>query len=392
MGIVRGLGSHVGVEFAEEIHTTGDYPFNTTLGVFYRIPLFSDTFHLERDQFSDVNEIGTTGGRETIEFGRSLVRGEFTVLPRYDAIWFNILLAQAMGGESVVPNKFINIAESVTTGANTHAFYFPTTIPRGITIRVYKSGAGAFGLLETYAGCLVTGFTFEQPEGDVARMTFRFVGHSVVHTAAGGPPGALEGIVPMLPRDVVFEAGVRADVDIRTGPGLEYPAAQPFPLNSFTLEVDRKVAPTDAFITSPDALDKPGIEEIRDVTLRIETKLEAKDPDLTADDNYPYFEFINNIQSSASILMQSKTLAVVKNYAFRIDIPAMFWESAEAPIPDGGAVPLTANARAIVGSLTSRGHSGVPNVDTDLRLMTFVKDTDEVITDTQFSHVNSGVQ
>jgi hypothetical protein len=403
MGLVRGLDAYVGIEIAEEqVLSPVGYPAGSQASpasdlaspaLWYRIPLLSEGLSVERDVFGDITEIGTTGGREQVEFGRSLVRGEFTTIPRYDSAGFNILLAHALGHEKVVQGFYIDRSTTPAGGAgNSHIYAWSSTLPQGLRIRVYKSGQAASGLLEVYLGCLITGFTIEQPEGDVARATFRFVGHSVVLDSAGSAPDSDVGATPMQVRDLVNEAGVRPNTEVVVWNSVVSPDVfESLNIKGFTLEVDRKFEVEEAFITDPDNVDKPGITGIRDITLRIDSILEQKDP-VSGDPGYIYYQYLNNVASRAFILMESKTQPVAGyGYSFAIAIPTLFWESAEAPIADGGVVNLTATGRATVGDRAWTPHPTAPDTeDTDLKLYTYVSDVNDSNGD-HFTANDSGI-
>jgi len=374
MALVYGSGPNTGIEISEE-STWGV----ASTGTYYTLAIVTDSFHVERDSFTDVEEFGSYGGRESIETGRAFSTGEFTVIPRYDSVAWNILLAHAMGAEDVVTTTHIDRSGTSETNGASHIYTF-SSLPIGLTIRHYKSGDAPAGLREVYAGCIITGFTIEQPEGDVMKMTFRFLAAKAAPDQSGTLVTTGGGSRAFTARDLVYDSSTRKLVEIKTGSQTyDYPTASVgdvLPIRSFTVDVDKKVELGSNFITDPDTVDKPGITGTREVTLSLESYLERI---ATASTGYPYYEFLNNTNSAINIVFNDNLLVPSGTYprGFRIDLPALTWETGEAPISDAGQINLSLTGRAYMTTYRE-GHATIPAAatPTELRLMTFVDGDD----------------
>lgn len=374
MVLVRGHDSHTAVEVGEES------TWGTAASTLYRVPILSESIALERDQFPRQREFGNTGALEFLESGRALVRGSITVYPRYDARWFYILLAHAFGTEAVVQDEWLDGSASGSNVANTHSFEFNSTLPTGLTFKIWKSGPNANGTVDTFTGCLISRMVWEQPEDDIARVTFDVIGSGVTNASASGNPATSAGTVFLKARDLS-----RTNSRVKTGSAL----ANDFSVRSLRLTVDRRIEAEAAFLNDPDNIDKPGVIDTRDIQIELNGQLEQT---YGASDT-PWTEFLAKTQSQCDIRYTADTVTQGSDpYGIRLHMPAIVWEEVNNNIGEPGANPFTARATAIQGTATAQAgtdESGSDilsqNTTTDLRCFAHVKVSDEPSSDTEFS-------
>lgn len=350
--------------------------WGTAATTFYTVPLTlpGESFVLKRDQFQQAREFGGIGAREAIEYGRSSVEGSLTVTPRYEGRWFHILMAHALWSETVVVDTHVD-GTTITApdSGNLHIYAPSATPPVGMTFRIWKGGPGPVGssTWDIFVGCLVTSFTIEQPEDDILRFTFNWVGKSVSTATASGSPAAIAGVQLFGARHASTALGGY----IKTGATLTALNAR-----SWQLTFDRKLVADPAFLNNPDQLDKPGVTDIREVRLRINSLLEQ---DYNAA-NKPATEYKAGTQSKFDALYSNAVAVGNKVYAVRFEMPAIKWTAVDNALKDPAVPPTQFEATAILGAFDAT--SGLPDSLTgDFRILTTVKTTDEPSTDGKFS-------
>lgn len=376
--LVHGNDAWTALQIGQQTSAWGTAATGSGNETFYTVPLVTETLNLQRDVFPPPREFGGAGYREFIEFGRSFVQGSFTVLGRYDAKWFNILLAHAHYSELAVVTECFVDGTALAAGNNTHIYHFSATLPLGLTIKVWKGGAAAAAAnatVETFVGCMITGFTVEQPENDVARFTFNFIGKSVASAAGSGSIAAIGGLAPIKTRDLSNTYS-----KFLTG---TTPTALNF--RSFRLTVDRHLELDPSFMNSPDTVEQPGIADVREVTGEIQSFIEQ---DFYNRANAtPYADFQAKTKSKISIIFAANATDFplgVRTYALRLELPAIYWERADVSIKEGGVNDATYAFRAVSGTFDQTGN--LPDTQTgDLRALTTVKETDEPSVDAKFS-------
>lgn len=374
MVLVRGHDAFTALEIAEQ---TVDW--DTAGTTFYRVPLLSETLTYVRDLYPKSREFGATGAIDFIEPGRAVARGSITVHPRYNARWFHILMAHAFGSETVIPDEWVDGGASGTVG-NTHGYTFAAALPNGLTLRVHKSGPSDSGYVDDFIGGLVSRVTWEQPEDDIARVTFDFVAKSVTTALASGiaDPGATAGTVYLKPRDLsntgaMFETGA------------SYGWAQN--IRSFRLIWDRNIDFEPNFLQDPDTPVKPGVTDTRDVTIEIGSLLEQN----YGAANSPWTEFLAKTESRLNIIYTSTSLVQGSDpYAIRFNMPKMIWEAVENPVSAPAENPFTMRGRGVDGAVLNSAGYDENTVDAtgdpaDLRCFIAVKNTDEPSVDAAFS-------
>lgn len=363
MALVYGTDSNVGVAIGEQS------AWDTVATTFFRLPILNESLKVTRDPFTDVEEFGTTGGRETIEFGRSYTEGEIQCIGRYDSVAFNLLLGHLMGSEERVAVTLPDRAgTTASVTGDSHWYTFKQALPNGLTIRVYKQGKTTTGMKESYKNVLITGCTIDQPEGDVCRFTFRFVGtdiDSTDSTAMGAVPTTGGGNRIMKARDLVYDASYRKKAECVSGSGY----TNNLKLKSFTLVINRNIQPPPTFITDPDAIAKPGIVGLREVTFDFESYLEAV---LTSDADYPLNEYRNKTDTQISILYNDNSLVGTYPRMLRLELPAFNWESVTAPLSGAEEVPLSGSGRSKLAlPADCDPNNDIPSVSTEFKLATY---------------------
>ena len=374
MVLVRGHDALSAVEVGEETSAWG----TAASGTMYRVPILNESLALEREQFPKAREFGSTGSVEFLEPGRSVVRGAVTVHPRYDAAWFHILLAHSFGSEVVIPNEWVNGIAAGTVDANTHGYTFAAALPMGLTFKVWKSGPTTAGYIDTFTGCIITRVVWEQPEDDIARVTFEFVGKTVTTNIASGSPAAAAGSVFLKARDLS-----RATSRVKTGSTL----ANNFSLRSLRLTWDRRIEEESAFLNDPDTLAKPGVIDTRDVTIELNGQLEQT----YGAANTPWTEFLAKTTSQCDIRYCAVEVVQGTNpYSIRFHMPALIWEEVNNNLGEPGSNPFVARGRAIQGTVATQAgtdESGstvlATGPITDLRCFAAVQDGDD--SDNEFS-------
>jgi hypothetical protein len=277
MVLVRGNDPFTGVEFAEQ---TVDWKTAATSG-FISAPLMTEGMTLERDQLPVPKELGGTGYREFFEYGRKFVRGTMTVLPRYDSKFMHKFLAHAFYSETLATDSWVDGTTLAGSGANppgnSHIYQFSPTLPKGLTIRVHKGGQ-SLGKYDEFIGCMVNQFTIEQPENDVMRLTFTFLGYDITTASQSGAPAAISGVVPVRIRDYGNTYGY-----VKSGA-----TATALNVKGFRINVDRKLEMDSAFLNNLDDINQPGITDVREVNVELQGSLEQ---DYGAA-NKPHTEFL----------------------------------------------------------------------------------------------------
>ena len=381
MVLVRGNDPYVGVEFAQQ---TVNWETAATTG-WQSCPLLSESLTLEREQLPVPKELGGSGYREFFEYGRKFVRGTLTVLPRYDSKFIHQLFAHAMYSETVVPDTYVNgFALNGGGGANppgnTHLYQFSATLPKGLTIRVHKGGQ-SLGKYDEFVGCMVTQLTIEQPENDVMRCTFTFLGYNLTTTSQSGALSAIGGVVPVRIRDYGNTYGY-----VKTGATLTA-----LNVKGFRINIDRKLELDTAFLNNLDSVAQPGITDVREVTCELQGSLEQS----YGDANRPHTEYLAKTNSKADIMIaadESVTANLLYNsggaasrpYAMRFEFPSIYWTRVPDSVQSGGANDVTYAFTAIKGTMDSTG-SLPDSVSSDFRILASVKDTDEPTPDAKFS-------
>lgn len=385
MVLVRGNDAWTGVRISEQV-AWGTQRDNT--GTWHTVPLVSESLVLNREFTQAPREFGALGYREYVESGRSFVQGSMTVLGRYDAKWFHLLLAHATWRENITVNKWVD--GSATDGVgNIHAYNFYATPPSGLNIRVYKSGPNSSGTFESFIGCMITGFTVEQPENEACRFTFNFVGKSVAQSPYAMDAWlAVSGANPIKVRD-----NANTGAQLRTGTDVTTSGSQ-MNFRSWRITVDRHVEFDSTFLNDPDNLAQPGVGDIRDVTAEL-TGFVEQDFYTRATYNTPYKEYLANTQNKVNLILSSAVLCggAGKSYAMRFEFPAVVWEKADVSIKSGGPNEASYAFRALKGTLDTGSGGGIvptgPPADwttqSDMRILGAVANTDEPSVDGYFS-------
>lgn len=371
MALVRGHDAWTRFEFAENSTsaTWGDTPSGTSPQEWKAVPILSESLTLDRDLFPTSREFGTTGGVEFVEYGRGLVRGSVTFHPRYNQEWMWGFFAQFFGDEVV--NVDQDLIGGTLATSNRHSFVFTDALTRGFACRVWKGGAAASqGYIETFLGCMISRLVWEQPAGDIARVTLDIVGKSVSIASASGNPssvGALNGGSVVSPQFVKIRDLSSSPAGVFVSTGLTE-----FNHLSFTLTADRKLTPEPAFANSPDSIEQPGVVETREVTLELQSVLET---DYNAS-NKPYREYIDKTESRARIIYESTAVvAGAQEYSIMLDLPKLIWTDAQASVSEPGAPPTRFTGRAILG--TPASPATPPSTQTDFRMICVVKPADD---------------
>lgn len=285
MVLVRGSDPITGIEVGDETVAWG-----TAATTFVRVfPVVSpgDQMLLERQQLARLRELGSTGALTTYDYGRGLVRGSITFQPSYNSVAFGKLLRELNGGTDTLgaANKLPSggTPGGTPSGYATHLFYqapftqttvgWESGVGRGITIRVFKSGANDTGSIDRFVGCIVTGMTWEQPENEAPRVTFNFVGKQLTTIAASGltPAAVAANLVRIRARDFVNRPGQAVC------PGISFIGASlgtNLSIRSFTLTIDGKIEAAPAFLSDPDDVQKPGHVDKWEVTGEVRSILE----------------------------------------------------------------------------------------------------------------------
>ena len=386
MVLVRGNDPYTGIEISQQ--AAWKTPMTTS---FRTVPFIGETMTFERETLAVPKEMGTTGFREFVEYGRSFVKGTVTILGRYDAQWWNIMLAHAFYGETVVADSWVdgtvlNGGGGAAPPGNTHIYSFGSVLPMGLTIRVHKGGQ-SIGKYDEFAGCMVSQFSIEQPENDVAKFTFTFTGYTMATNVQSGGLAAIGGVAPIRIRDHGNNPSTAWAGYCKVG-------ATPTAINfrSFRINVDRHVDFDAAFLNNLDNIDQPGITEVRDVTCEFTAFVEQSYGDAFK----PATEFLAKTASKADILMVADATDTTKRlynsgaaayrpYALRLEFPKVYWTRVPNSIQSGGANDATYAFTATKGSFDQTG-SLPDGLTGDFRALVSVKDTDEPTPDAKFSN------
>ena len=383
---VRGNDPYVGVEFAQQ----GSAWITAATTGFIGAPLVSESLVLERDSLAVPKELGQTGYREFFEYGPSFVRGSMTVLGRYDARFWNMLLAHAFYSETLVQDSWVDgtVLSGSTAPGNAHIYAFSSTLPYGLTIRAHKGGQSA-GKYDEFVGCMVGSFTLDQPENDVLRMTFNFLGYTMTTNTQTGVPAAVGGVVPIRVRDYGPPSSGTQYSYVKVGNASPGPAT--LNIKGFRINVDRKLEFDTAFLNNLDSRSQPGIVDVRDITIELNGTLEN---DYGAAGR-PATEYLSKTSSTCDIILcadiatTSNRLYTAGNasyrpYAMRLEFPKTYWTRVPTNIQSGGANDLTYSVVAVKGDFDASG--SLPDAQQgDFRAIVAVKQTDEPSVDSKFS-------
>lgn len=376
MAYVRGNDSWTSLRIAMQTAAWSTEATGSGTEVYYAVPIRGESLVLNRDFFPGAREFGGTGAREYVEAGRSYVSGSFSVHGRYDAKWFNILLAYAFGKETLVQDKFVDgTAITPADAGNAHVFDFSTSIPYGLTIDIHKGGNLPNGTTyhrDTLIGCLITSFSVEQNDNEPPIWTFSFLGRSVntqSTTANSGSPLATPGGVQY----VKIRDASRSGSLFKIGNTLTS-----FNWRRWSISVDRHLEFDPAFTNTPDTIDQPGVSDVREVKGELVSYV-THDRNTT---NKPWPEFRAGTSSKLQLILASATAVGNKTYGYSMEIPLLYWEAADESIKEGGANDGTYRLVAVKGTFT--GITG-GSADGDLRAMTTVLRTDEPSLDSKFS-------
>jgi len=386
---VRTFEPFFGLDFVEE-SVWGTDP---TTG-YLRLDFSSEDLHAEDDVFSDSQEFTSIGALTGIEKGRRIVTGTITVEPKYNSPAFWTFFAQAWSHENLVVET--DVLGATIVDLNTHIFTPSLTLPVGATFRVWKSGPTNAGSVDIVEGCLCTGWTWDQPEGDRATLSMNFIGKAQTIDLDGGSALTLataetarEKLKAIDFDETVRGAGGAGYAEFRTGQALTK-----LNVSGFTITVDRSIEAGTGFLPSLLALDKPGITGNRSVTLDITGVLEQD----YGGTNKPAWEFEQGLTSQAVIIYEGGTLiapdiSATTPHAIRFDMPAIEWTDVRRGATQPGEIPFSASARGFLGDLTGLtsgfdDHTGVPSGGTtDIRCLVQVNDADD--TDAVWSNLTT---
>lgn len=340
---------------------------------------------IEPFAFPKSQELGNVGAVSVIDQGRQFVRGEFTVYPQYNAQWFWMLIANAMGGmERRIVQEVVNGAAGAWSGITTHLFcpqsYSQTAtgsasgIAEGLTMWVAKSGGDSSGKLDYFQGVTVTGFTWNQPEEDRATVTFRIIAKapttvtysSTVSWAAGHNVKVLDfSRTPGATVPSMCKAGATlTDLNIRSF--------------SLTLDGNYEFAPAPA--QTPDTVAMPGHVAGWTVTGEITSLIEQS----LGDANKPYKEYVDGTASEfrCRYVSENMTGSTPTDVGYAIDIhcPSITWTAAEAVISTGGAPATRFSFEGVRGAASPNAATAQTSPETynvPLVLQTQVTPTDD---------------
>src|SRR5262245_46244389 len=306
MALVRTNDTYTLVEFGYETTygTPPAYAAGSGLTGYRRFPFAGETLKYEQETLPLSEEFTAFGGLSAVDLGKRRVRGSITIEPQYDATWFWMLFGLSFSYENVDANRTLTQA-TVTTpanGLNAHIFNNGSVL-KSLTLNVWKAGPGpvdASHYVDVITGLYITKWTWDQPEGNRAKVTLDFIGSLITtvpsNTLTGGPQSSVVGN-----KVNITHLGTGSNTGlILFGNG----AADGVNLNltGFTISVDRKVDDTSAaFLNEALTANTPGIEGIRETTVSFTTNLEH---DYNAT-NKPWPLFVAGTQAAMHILYDS---------------------------------------------------------------------------------------
>lgn len=383
MGLVRGRQAEVGVSIAVE-DPTEVYGSDTGLSGYIGVPFIAEDLDLDRDQVADSEEISALSARLEVEPGRALAVGSITVRPRWEADWFNFLVACATGAEDRVVDKWMDgTAQDGATGKiATHIFTISDTLPPGLHIRAYISGPDGTGSIKYFKGAMVSKMTWEQNSSDPPKVTFEFLCKTMTVVAHPGNLPTPDGDVFAKLRDLArgdgtgdYDSIVQFRSDATNG-------FTDINLNNWTLEIDRSMEVNEAIMSQPDEIEKPGVTGQREIFLSMDGPYETT----AAATRHPYHDYVNAVESGFHALYASATIIETgepEKYGCRIHVPQLTWIEGDLPIADGNVLKWSVKGMAVLGATTKYpdGISGatdhaIPSGGADVRIITGCNDDD----------------
>lgn len=348
-----------GVDMAEEAS------WAASPGAFRGVPILGETLHQEWELDPESQEFSAFGGRKAAGYKSKRVVGDVRCEARFDAPWFNILLANAFGEEKLVVDRWLD-ADSAVTGSNIHIYRF-NAARYSLQFQSHKSGPSTAGKLSNFAGCKCSGFAVEFPPDGIPFFTFRYIGKAetlVDETTAPlvAPVGAKASSGRLLSNaQAYFKTGnTLTALDIR----------------GFSIDADLKLQSDRAYANDTTNVPEPGIVGNRAISGSITTAL-AQD---FGGANKPKTEFLAGTASGLDLIFAhaDDIGATGKKYGMRIQLPRITFEVVEDPIREAGEVTQT------IRFVAYEGTTGVPSsATTDMRAIVAVSQADD--SDTYFS-------
>lgn len=356
MALVRANDTFTLCEFGYETTygTAPTYP-GTGAAIHRRFPFVAENMKIETEVLPLSEEFTAFAGLSGVDLGKRRVRGTLTVEPQYDSTWFWMLFGLAFSYENVDPNKTLMNA-AVTTpanGLNAHLFNHGNIL-KSATMYVWKAGPGpADGShwVDRITGLYVTKWTWDQPEGNRAKVTLEFIGSAMTTVASNTLNGGVPQPIYTGTKINIQHLGTGSNAGlILFGNGSAEIAN--LNLTGFTINVDRKIDDTSgAFLNEILTANQPGIEGIREVTLNFTTNLET---DYNATSK-PWPLFVAGTQAAMHIKYDSGVEASTtpsSNYGVRFDIPGLVLTDAQQSISKAGVQTMTVSATCPLASLT----------------------------------------
>lgn len=358
MALVRANDQYTLCEFAHEVaygtaptYTSGTY----TAASVRRFPFVAESIEIEQEVLPLSEEFTPFAGLSGVDLGKRRVRGSITVEPQYNSQWFWMLFGVAFSYENVKQDFNLMDVSHTTTQANAHIFNHGNIL-RSITLWVWKAGPGPVDgshWVDQITGLYITKWSWEQPEGQRAKVVMEYIGKAKTTVASnsltGGPNAAASGI-----KVAVQHLGTDTNAGIVAwGDGSGVPAE--LNLTGFTINVDRKIDDTSgAFINEILTANQPGIEGIREVKLSFTTNLEH-DYNATGKP-WPRF-LLGSAGQSAMFIRYDSAVAIpgvtpASNYGIRFDLPGVVLTSVNQSVNKAGVQQLTAEATCPLASLT----------------------------------------
>ncbi len=361
---------------------------------FRRVPIIGETTKLEREEIPASGEMGGSGSRAYLDFGRSLIRGSIKFKLRYNLEAFLLFLGHLTGDEVVIDDEWVNGEANGTTGqSKCLAFTTTQNVPNGLTLRIFKSGPDDLGHYDLITGVIINTMTLTKGPDAAPEVEFGFIARSKTPTDASG-----ETMLAVVGDEYIKSRSLAqsvTDFESRFQIGLANSSANLTTLNirSFTLNVDMRRDPTTAHTNNPDLMDKPPKQGDNNITLDITALSEQFVPGSGAGLYHPVWQFDQKIEGSIEIRLVSEVNTVGgKPYAFRIHLPRVAWSSCEDPISGQGELEWNATAVALGGTVasllkTDTAASGVlAEVGSgDLRMFMAVSGTDALGTNNTMS-------
>lgn len=342
-----------------------------------------ESFRITQTPITPPRGMTSGGGRSDFDYGRRFVEGEITMRVAYNSQAFGMLLRELHGGidndGSFSSPSGAGAPTGSPSGYRTHEFvpnfYTSATalyeggMPRGLTVRAWKSGISDAGTIDRWVGCLVTGLKLEQPENGPLRATFRFIGKQLSQLAATGLSitAVPAGLVLAKFRDFKNQAQLSHPVcpsifKVKADLSVDYH------VRSLVFDIDAKIELDRAPVTNPDDVQKPAHIDKWQAKCQVVTSLQ-QDYGATG---RPHQEFVTGTKSALRCRWVSNeyaynggTGASQMPWALDLWLPATVYLDSKPNLSEPGNPPhpweveteaaaLSAGQHAIISTPTSQ--------------------------------------